>query len=83
MENFKRDYDRYCMATGIIPQHKLYQEALCIYLAGTNAPPEEWQRYIHRQDVLQRFTAYNQQRGNPTFKDTYWYYFDTQKAPKI
>ena len=81
--NFKRDYDRYCTDQGRPRLKTLYQEALCIWLAGTNAPPEEWQRYIHRQDVLQRFQQYNAQRGNPAFKDTYWYYFDKIKAPEV
>lgn len=83
MESFKRDYDRYCLSTGNLPTSTLYQEALCIYLAGTQAPEEEWKRYIQRPDILQRFSRYNEQRGNPQFKDTYWYYFDTTKAPKI
>lgn len=83
IQNFKRDYDRYCMETAKPRLKKLYQEALCIYLAGTNAPQEEWQRYIQRQDVMQRFIEYNNQRGNPRFKDTYWYYFDKIKAPEI
>ena len=81
--NFKRDYDRYCIDTGKPRLKTLYQEALCIYLAGTNAPQEEWQRYIQSQDVMQRFVAYNQQRGDPRFKGTYWYYFDKIKAPEI
>ena len=83
IENFKRDYDRYCMDTNKPRLKSLYQEALCIWLAGTNAPQEEWQRYIQRQDVMQRFIEYNNQRGNPRFKGTYWYYFDKQKAPEI
>ncbi|MBR5326554.1 MAG: hypothetical protein IKU49_08720 [Prevotella sp.] len=81
--NFKRDYDRYCIDTGKPRLKSLYQEALCIYLAGTNAPQEDWQRYIQRQDVMQRFMEYNQQRGHPKFKGTYWYYFDKIKAPEI
>jgi hypothetical protein len=81
--NFKRDYDRYCTERGKPRLKTLYQEALCIWLAGTNASPEEWQKYIHRQDVLQRFQQYNSQRGNPAFKDTYWYYFDKIKAPEV
>lgn len=81
--NFKRDYDRYCTDTGKPRLKSLYQEALCIWLAGTNAPQEDWQRYIQRQDVMQRFMEYNQQRGNPKFKGTYWYYFDKIKAPEI
>ena len=83
IENFKRDYDRYCIDTGKPRLKSLYQEALCIYLAGTNAPQEDWQRYIQRQDVMQRFMEYNQHRGHPKFKGTYWYYFDKIKAPKI
>ena len=90
--NFKRDYDRYCdgdnqpdrdVLLHRIHTTQLYQEALCIWLAGTNAPREEWLKYIHRQDVLQRFDQYNRQRGNPAFKDTYWYYFDKIKAPEV
>ena len=83
IENFKRDYDRYCMDTNKPRLKTLYQEALCIWLAGTNAPQEEWQNYIKRQDVMQQFIEYNNQRGNPRFKGTYWYYFDKQKAPVI
>ena len=83
IENFKRDYDRYCIETGKPRIKTLYQEALCIYLAGTNAPQEDWQRYIQSQDVMRRFMEYNNQRGNPKFKDTYWYYFDKIKAPEI
>ena len=81
--NFKRDYDRYCIETGKPRIKKLYQEALCIWLAGTNAPQEDWQRYIQSQNVMQRFMEYSQQRGNPKFKETYWYYFDKIKAPEI
>ncbi|MBP5778004.1 MAG: hypothetical protein J6W56_10695, partial [Prevotella sp.] len=83
IQNFKRDYDRYCIETGKPRIKKLYQEALCIYLAGTNAPQEDWQCYIQSQDVMRRFMEYNNQRGNPKFKDTYWYYFDKIKAPEI
>ena len=81
IKNFKRDYDRYCMDTGNEQQEKLYQEALCIWLAGTNASPEEWNRYVHNNQVAQRFMEYNQQRGSKQFADTYWYYFDTAKTP--
>ena len=83
LTNFKRDYDRYCTDRNKPRLKTLYQEALCIWLAGTNAPQEEWMKYIRRQDVLQRFQQYNSQRGNPTFKDTYWYYFDKIKAPEV
>ena len=81
--NFKRDYDRYCIDTGKPRLKSLYQEALCIWLAGTNAPQEEWEKYIQRADVFQRFQQYNEQRGSPLFKGSYWYYFDKIKAPKI
>jgi hypothetical protein len=79
--NFKRDYDRYCADRARLKP--LYQEALCIWLAGTQASQEEWQRYIKMNDVMQRFVEYNNQRGNPRFKGTYWYYFDKIKAPEI
>lgn len=78
--NFKRDYDRYCMATHMPRAKRLYQEALCIYLAGSGAAQDEWQRYIQDDDVLRRFGEYNRQRGSSQFADTYWYYFD--KAPR-
>lgn len=83
IENFKRDYDRYCIDTNKPRIKKLYQEALCIWLAGSNASLEDWQRYITSNDVLERFKLYNDQRGNPKFKGTYWYYFDKTKTPEI
>ena len=81
--NFKRDYDRYCIETGKPRLKPLYQEALCIWLAGTDATQEEWQSYIKMGDVMKRFVDYNNQRGNPRFKGTYWYYFDKAEAPEI
>ena len=84
MDTFKRDYDRFCYRMENPPyQTKLYQEALMIYLAGTHAPQTEWTKYIHRTDLLERFLQYNKQRGNATFADTYWYYFDNAEAPKL
>ena len=76
IDNFKRDYDRYCISTGQPRLKKLYQEALCIWLAGTGAQQEEWEHYIQLPEVLQRFRLYNKQRGSSRFKGTYWYYFD-------
>ena len=83
ISNFKRDYDRYCIDTGKPRLKPLYQEALCIWLAGTNAPQEEWEKYIKKADVFQRFQQYNEQRGSTQFKGSYWYYFDKTKAPEI
>lgn len=81
MQGFKRDYDRYCSQR---PRPKrLYQEALCICLAATNAPAEEWEKYIVSRDVITRFGQYSRQRGSRQFKDTYWYYYDKITAPKI
>ena len=81
IDNFKRDYDRYCS------EHprakKLYQEALCIWLAGTEAPVEKWQQLIIMPEVFTRFQQYNQQRGSQQFRDTYWFYFDKAKTPQI
>ncbi|MCD8387640.1 MAG: DUF6057 family protein [Bacteroidales bacterium] len=79
MDVFKADYDRYCMERGKPRTKSLYQQALMIYLAGTNAPAEEWKRYITRDDEMMRFRDYNQQRGSKKYADTYWYYFDTTK----
>ena len=83
METFKHDYDAYYLKQQNVAYETLYQEALAIYLAGTQAPLAEWAKYIKRQDVLQRFKQYNEQRGNPAFKDTYWYYFDKAEAPRL
>ena len=84
MESFKRDYDRFCHRMENPPYDvKLYQEALMIYLAGTNASPDEWMKYIHRKDVMEQFKAYNGQRGSSLFRGTYWYYFDKATTPKL
>ena len=83
MTNFKRDYDRYCMDTNKPRLKKLYQEALCIWLAGSDATQEDWQHYIKSAHVFEQFIQYSSQRGNPKFKGTYWYYFDKIKAPEI
>jgi hypothetical protein len=83
VHNFKRDYDRYCTDLGRKLNNTLYQEALCIWLAANQAPEELWRQYISREDVLQRFADYNEQRGNPRFKGTYWYYFDKAKKPQV
>lgn len=80
IQNFKRDYDRYCSTRP--RQKKLYQEALCIWLAATEAPQEEWQQLITMPDVMQRFVQYNQQRGSEAFRNTYWYYFDKAQIPE-
>ena len=60
----------------------IYQQALMIYLAGTNAPQEQWERYIRDNQQLQQFNAYNNARGSEAFKGTYWYYFDKGQAPR-
>ena len=81
VKNFKRDYDRYC--TDRPRLNTLYQEALCIWLAASNADEAEWQRYIRSSDVVQRFAQYNRQRGDARFKGTYWYYYDKATKPKV
>lgn len=81
MDTFKMDYDTYCMAKGH-PRHKrLYQEALMIYLAGTDALEEDWHRYISMPELISEFNIYSNRRGDPSFSNTYWYYFDTQQQP--
>lgn len=74
LKNFKRDYDRYCSDRPRL--NTLYQEALCIWLAASDASEAEWQQYIKSNDVVQRFAQYNRQRGDARFKGTYWYYYD-------
>lgn len=78
MDTFKMDYDTYCMAKGSPRYKDLYQQALMIYLAGTDAPQEEWERYIVSDEQMQWFRQYSDRRGDPAFKHTYWYYFDKQ-----
>lgn len=82
IESFKADYDRYCMQQGEGRNRAIYQQALMIYLAGTNAPQEQWERYIRDNQQLQQFNAYNNARGSEAFKGTYWYYFDKGQAPR-
>ncbi len=76
MDTFKMDYDTYCIEKGKPRYKDLYQQALMIYLAGTNAPQEQWDQYIVSSPNIQRFQQYSSHRGNPAFSDTYWYYFD-------
>lgn len=76
MDTFKMDYDTYCMEKGKPRYKDLYQQALMIYLAGTDAPQEDWDRYIVPSPNIQRFQQYSSRRGSPAFADTYWYYFD-------
>ncbi len=78
MDTFKMDYDTYCIAKGNPRYKDLYQQALMIYLAGTNAPEEEWERYIVSEQQMRLFNQYSNRRGNPAFRGTYWYYFDKQ-----
>ena len=75
IDNFKRDYDFFCSERPRL--RKLYQEALCIWLINHNATQEEWQKYIPDEQVMQRLEAYVNDKANPRFADTYWYYFDT------
>lgn len=81
--NFKRDYDRYCMRNGVGRIFPVYQEALMIWLAGTGANQATWEKYIKMPELIKRFSDYNAMRGNSAFSDTYWYWFDTHKAPEI
>ncbi len=74
--HFKMDYDRYCMKNNAGRIRPLYQQALMIYLAGTNAPKEEWMKYIKDGEQMKQFSSYNDQRGSNKFAGTYWYYFD-------
>ena len=78
MDTFKMDYDTYCMSKGLPRYKDLYQQALMIYLAGTDAPEEEWNKYIVSASMVDLFNRYSNRRGAPSFKGTYWYYFDKQ-----
>jgi hypothetical protein len=80
MESFHRDYQRYCVEAHRTASHRLYDEALCIWLAGTQASEEKWQAAGIAPDVLRDFAAYNRQRGSASYRHTYWYYFDKHSA---
>jgi hypothetical protein len=80
--SFHRDYQRYCVDAHRPSPHRLYHEALCVWLAGNEATDEEWLEAGIPQDVLREFAAYNRQRGDARFKGTYWYYFDKWKKKK-
>jgi hypothetical protein len=63
---------------------KMYEEALLIYLAGTNAQPEQIREYkisSGRMKEFNEYTAlYEQSKGNlqlieKQFPNTYWMYF--------
>lgn len=79
IKSFKSDYDKYCMATHKERLKPIYQQALMIWLAATNSPDSEWNKYIHDKQTLARFAEYNNQRMSNLFSDTYWYYYDTTK----
>ena len=49
-----------------------------IYLAGTEASQEEWDRYVVPGPLFESFRRYSSRRGDPAFRGTYWYYFDKQ-----
>lgn len=78
MDTFKMDYDTYCMDKGAPRNKRLYQEALMIYLAGTEAPEEDWNRYISDPRLPDAFRRYSERRGDPAFSGHYWFYFDRQ-----
>lgn len=77
--SFKSDYDRYCMDRNAPRIKPLYQQALLIYMAGTQATNEEILRYVKDMKQLSDFNEYNKVRGTAMtakFHDTYWYYYD-------
>lgn len=78
LDTFKMDYDAYCTSIGNPRFKDLYQQALMVYLAGTGAHQEEWDKYIVAGPQLQLFNQYSRRRGDPAFSDTYWYYLDRQ-----
>jgi hypothetical protein len=80
--SFHRDYQQYCVENHRPSPHRLYQEALCVWLAGNEATEEEWAAAGIPQDVLRDFAAYNRHRGAAQFKGTYWYYFDKMKKKR-
>lgn len=76
IENFKADYDKYCVVANRPRIKPIYQQALMIWLAGTKATEDKWRKYVADARQLQRFKEYNDNRGSSLFSDTYWYYFD-------
>jgi hypothetical protein len=78
--SFHRDYQRYCVEARRPSSHRLYFEALCVWLAGNGATEEEWQAADIPAEVMRDFAAYNRHRGSAEFKHTYWYYFDRKPS---
>jgi hypothetical protein len=76
-------YDKYYKGENrLIP--KMYEEALLIYLAGTNATPEQIREYRISPGRIKEFNEYtslyeesqgNLQRIENRFPNTYWMYF--------
>lgn len=83
--SFKSDYDRYCMNRDVPRIKPLYQQALLIYMAGTQASEEELLRYVKDMKQLSDFNEYNKVRGTAMtskFSDTYWYFYDKKFQKK-
>ena len=74
IDNFKRDYDLFCSERS--RTKRLYQEAMCIWLITHQATEEEWQKYVKDEEILKRLDEYIEDKTNPRFADTYWYYYD-------
>ena len=78
---FVEDYRTY--ASHLVPTD-IYAEAWLIYLAGTEAPAEEWARMHIPEETLAAFEEYNSlyeaNKGHgaalyPKYGRTYWFYF--------
>lgn len=85
ISSFKSDYDRYCMERNAPRIKPLYQQALLIYMAGTQASDEELQRYVKDMKQFSEFNEYNKVRGTAMtskFRDTYWYFYDNNYQNK-
>lgn len=83
ISSFWHDYHRYYLPLkGQRPTPVVYQQALCVALASREASHEEWRQLITNQAVYRQFAAYNEERGHPKYKDTYWYYFDKGRVMK-
>ena len=90
LDAFKLHYDAYYLHQTQPLYSPFYQEVLMLYLDKKHAPAAEWAKYIKRPDILQRFYQYKKSKGSPSFKGTYWYYYDKvpiskyeyQKTPK-
>lgn len=83
LQAFKYNYDHFYLKQKSVLYDPLYQQALMLYLDKTHAPAAEWNKYIKRPNIQERYRQYKEQPGSEAFSNTYWYYYDKAKTPQL